>query len=80
MPSFLQNTVNIRDAIMLGALLVTVSLNYATTKQQVQSIKDDVAHIEKDFDKRADQAEKALDLLHLIDKKLDSHVAGHRNQ
>ncbi len=70
MPKFLQNTVNIRDLIMICTIFGAFAVQYATNGQRLKGL-------EEEFDRRAEQGDKALDLLHDIHVRLESHVARH---
>ena len=73
MTDFLKNSLNVKDVILIGTIIVSITVSYTTSSMRLTKLEDE-------FDSRSEQAGKALDLLHEIDVKLESHVAEHRGR
>lgn len=71
MPELLKNTVSVRDFIYLTTFIVAFAVQWTTNSK-------DVAQLQKDFNARVEQGDKALDLLHSMHVTLETHIAaGH---
>ena len=78
MPKFLQNSLNIRDAIYIGTLIVAMVMSHMVKVQQVALMEQRLTSLEEEGARRAIQGEKAIEVLNSLVVQTTSHVAAHK--